>query len=137
MRDVVPRFVEPFRRRREGRLVVRLQLDRPAKSATTTLPALTGRRGGRFAFGDDVHLREGPNLASELHFVARDRALIADANVVAVNVERFDERNFIALNFAFRQLGFPFLVVDLRVCFAGQFSALLLQGVSIFLVTTL
>ncbi len=133
--DAFARLVETVRRIRKGRFVVRAKRDRSTKSATTTLPALAGGDLSRvrFAFGDDVLLRECSNLARELELIAGNRARVGDANVIALKIQHLDKRNLVAGDFAFLQLGFALLIIYFRVGLPGQVGAVLLEGIGAFL----
>src|SRR6266536_158814 len=104
--DAFALFVESFRRIWERRLVVGLQLNRPAKSAPTvlrTLPTLArcGRSLSAVAFGHGFGSTKITDLASELDLVTRNPARVCDSEFVVLNLQWLDESHRVAFDLAF------------------------------------
>ena len=140
--DAFALFVESFRRIWERRLVVGLQLNRPAKSAPTalgTLPTLArcGRSLSAVAFGRGLGRTKITDLAIELDLVARNPARVCDSEFVVLNLQWLDESHRVAFDLAFLQLGFAFFAVAFNVGFARDARAILLERECVFLQTAL
>ena len=82
---------------------------------------------------DDVLLGKVAHAARQLQLTAGDGAGVGDGYFVPSHVQYFDERDFIAVHFDILQFHFARLAAAFRDGFSGNFAAVLLQGVRVFL----
>ena len=95
------------------------------------------RSGYRIALGRGFRRAKIADLAGEFDPAVGDLASESDLNVVALNVQRLDERHRVAFNLAVLQFGFAFLAVGVDIDFAGHFRTVLLEREGVFLQSAL
>ena len=85
------------------------------------------------ALGHELLRGEVAHVPRELDLVTGDRALVRDADLVALEVEDLDERDRVAVELALLQLDLAFLARDVRVGLARDFVPILLERVGVLL----